>query len=162
MKTQRLAKAVGVITIALFLQACASRDATLRNDEHGNMVANTTMPGAEGFEDFTGSGQLRMLKVTASAYNSLPGQTDSRPNEAAWGDILEPGMKAIAVSNDLLAMGLSHNTRVKIKGLPGTYRVLDKMHRRWNRKIDIYMGVDRRKAIQWGRRPVEISWYDGD
>ncbi|MEJ2309672.1 MAG: 3D domain-containing protein [Gammaproteobacteria bacterium] len=110
----------------------------------------------------TGTGQLRTLRVTASAYNSLPGQTDSRPDEAAWGDTLKPGMKAIAVSNDLLAMGMTRNTRVKIKGLPGTYRVLDRMHSRWNRKIDIYMGVDRNEAIQWGRRKVEISWYDGN
>lgn len=162
MKTQRLVKAVGVITIALFLQACGSSDALVRNDELNSKEMNAREE-VEGFDAaFIGNGQLHTLKVTASAYNSLPGQTDSRPNEAAWGDILEPGMKAIAVSNDLLAMGLTRNSRVKIKGLPGTYRVLDKMHRRWNRKIDIYMGVDRRKAIQWGRRPVEISWYDGE
>ena len=102
----------------------------------------------------------RTLQVTASAYNSLPGQTDSTPNIAAWGDRLEPGMKAIAVSRDLLTMGLKHNTEVTIKGLPGKYRVLDKMNKRWKNKIDIYMGNDRRKALKWGRRPVEISWVE--
>ena len=102
----------------------------------------------------------RTLQVTASAYNSLPGQTDSTPNIAAWGDRLKPGMKAIAVSRDLLAMGLKHNTEVTIKGLPGKYRVLDKMNKRWEKKIDIYMGNDRSKAMRWGRRPVEISWVE--
>jgi hypothetical protein len=42
------------------------------------------------------------LRVTATAYNSLPGQTDNTPDLAAWGDRLRPGMKAIAVSRDLL------------------------------------------------------------
>ena len=50
------------------------------------------------------------LKVTASAYNSMLGQTDSTPNIAAWGDTLKPGMKSIAVSRDLIKRGLTHKT----------------------------------------------------
>lgn len=102
----------------------------------------------------------RTLTVTASAYNSLPGQTSGNPSIAAWGDRLKPGMKAIAVSSDLLHMGLDHRTEVKIDGLPGTYVVLDKMHHRWRNKIDIYMGVNRHKALNWGKRKVQITWYD--
>lgn len=99
------------------------------------------------------------LRVRASAYNSLRGQTDKTPSLAAWGDRLRPGMKAIAVSRDLLRKyGLKHNTRVKIKGLPGTYRVLDKMNKRFRKKIDIYMGNNRRKALRWGHRHVTIMW----
>lgn len=99
------------------------------------------------------------LKVTATAYNSLVGQTDSTPNIAAWGDKLEPGMKAIAVSKDLMnAHGLSRGSKVRIKGLDGEYVVLDKMHPRWRNKIDIYMGVDRSKAKRWGKREVMIHW----
>jgi len=99
------------------------------------------------------------LKVHASAYNSLRGQTDRTPNLAAWGDRLKPGMKVIAVSRDLLTKyGLKHNTVVKIKGLSGTYRVQDKMNKRFRKKIDIYMGRDRRKALRWGRRNVTIMW----
>ena len=71
------------------------------------------------------------LRVTASAYNSLPAQTDDNPSLAAWGDRLEPGVRAIAVSRDLIPMGLRHGTRVRIDGLPGEYRVLDKMGKRW-------------------------------
>lgn len=102
--------------------------------------------------------ETRTLKVRASAYNSVPEQTEGDPALAAWGDRLEPGMKVIAVSRDLLEMGLDYNTPVRIQGLPGTYRVLDKMHPRWKRKIDIYMGEDVRAAREWGVRQVTISW----
>lgn len=102
--------------------------------------------------------ELRSLEVQASAYNSVPAQTEGDPSVAAWGDTLQPGMKAIAVSRDLLDEGLEYNMRVQIKGLPGTYRVLDKMHARWERKIDIYMGEDVQSALDWGVREVEIRW----
>ena len=99
------------------------------------------------------------LRVTATAYNSLPGQTDNNPDLAAWGDRLRPGMKAIAVSRDLLyKYGLKRKARVRISGLDGEFLVLDKMHRRWEKKIDIYMGMDHRKARRFGRKKVTIKW----
>jgi 3D (Asp-Asp-Asp) domain-containing protein len=100
----------------------------------------------------------RTLEVTATAYNSLPGQTDGDPTITAWGDRLEPGMKVIAVSRDLIARGLGHGTEVRIDGLPGRYVVRDKMAKRWKKKIDIYMGNDVAAALEWGRRAVTIRW----
>ena len=101
----------------------------------------------------------KKLRVTATAYTSHPNQTDSTPNIAAWGDRLYPGMKSIAVSRDLLKVyGLKHGQKVRIKGLEGEYAVLDKMNKRWTKKIDIYMGMDKRKAFKWGRRKVDILW----
>ncbi len=101
----------------------------------------------------------KSLRVTATAYTSHVGQTDSTPNIAAWGDRLRPGMKSIAVSRDLLKKyGLKHRQKVRIKGLDGEYVVLDKMNKRWRKKIDIYMGMNKRKAFRWGRRKVEILW----
>jgi 3D (Asp-Asp-Asp) domain-containing protein len=103
--------------------------------------------------------RLNKLKVTATAYTSHAAQTDSTPNIAAWGDKLRPGMKAIAVSRDLLKVyGLKHGTKVRIKGLSGEYLVLDKMNKRWRKRIDIYMGKNRHKAFQWGSRNVELHW----
>ncbi len=100
-----------------------------------------------------------ILNVTATAYNSVSAQTDSTPDVAAWGDRLTPSTKAIAVSRDLLNQyGLSYGDRVKIKGMQGEFKVLDKMHPRWRKKIDIYMGDDRRAAKRWGRRQVTIHW----
>lgn len=104
------------------------------------------------------SGGEQSLKVTASAYTSSVGETDSTPNLAAWGDTLKPGMKSIAVSRDLLELGLTHNQEVRIEGFDGTYRVLDKMNKRWEKKIDIYMGNDVKKARKWGKQEVVIYW----
>lgn len=100
----------------------------------------------------------QVLKVTATAYNSLPGQTQNDPSLMAWGDRLVPGMKVIAVSRDLIAKGLTHGVKVKIDGMSGTYTVMDKLHKRWKLRIDIYMGKDVQAAKQWGKRKVTIRW----
>lgn len=101
-------------------------------------------------------------KVTATAYTSSPGETDDTPDLAAWGDTLEPGMKAIAVSRDLIGLGLIHKQEVRISGFEGTYVVLDKMNKRWENKIDIYMGNDQEKAEEWGKQQVTIFWSTDD
>jgi len=100
----------------------------------------------------------RSLVVTATAYNSVPEQTNDAPHLAAWGDRITPGMKVIAVSHDLIPEGLDRRTPVRIEGFPGVYLVLDKMHERWKKRIDIYMGHDLEAARAWGKRRVEISW----
>jgi 3D (Asp-Asp-Asp) domain-containing protein len=100
----------------------------------------------------------RSLEVDATAYNSVRSQTNDQPSITAWGDKLKPGMKAIAVSRDLLGLGLTHGVVVTIEGLPGRYRVLDKMAKRWSKKIDIYMGEDIQAAREWGIRKVTIHW----
>ncbi len=102
--------------------------------------------------------EIITLDVLATAYNSVPEQTDDTPFEAAWGDILKPEVKSIAVSRDLLEMGLTKNSKVEIEGLPGEYVVLDKMNSRWQKKIDIYMGTDIEEALEWGVKKVTISW----
>ncbi|MBB1273621.1 3D domain-containing protein [Psychromonas sp. SR45-3] len=102
------------------------------------------------------------LTVTASAYTSSVGETDSTPNLAAWGDTLKPGMKSIAVSRDLIKLGLTHQQEVRIEGFDGKYTVLDKMNKRWTNKIDIYMGENVEKANQWGKQEVVIYWIDQD
>lgn len=98
------------------------------------------------------------LTVTASAYNSTVGQTNENPNITAFGDSLKPGMKAIAVSRDLLRKGLRHNTPVLIDGLEGVYLVKDKMHHKWRNHIDIYMGEDINAARAWGRKKVCVDF----
>jgi 3D (Asp-Asp-Asp) domain-containing protein len=96
--------------------------------------------------------------VTATAYNSIASQTNAQPSITAFGDTLSPGLKYIAVSRDLLALGLKHNALVTIKGLDGVYLVKDKMHSRWKNKIDIYMGTDVKAAREWGRKKVTIKY----
>ena len=98
------------------------------------------------------------LTVKVTAYNSLAYQTSSHPEVAAWGDSLKPGMKYIAVSRDLLKLGLVRNTPIKIEGLEGIYLVKDKMNRRWRNRIDLYMGIDVRKAKKWGIKRLKIQY----
>jgi 3D (Asp-Asp-Asp) domain-containing protein len=102
----------------------------------------------------------RSLQVTASAYNSTVAQTDARPFHAAWGDSLAPGMRAIAVSRDLIPMGLGQGVAVRIEGIPGEYTVRDKMDARWRKRIDIWFGKDVEAARAWGERKVVIRWQD--
>lgn len=90
--------------------------------------------------------------VTATAYNSLAYQTNSNPSITAFGDSLVPGLRYIAVSRDLLDSGLVHNTKVKIEGFDSLFIVKDKMNRRWQNRIDIYMGNDVGKAKIWGKK----------
>jgi len=101
----------------------------------------------------------RKLRVQATAYTSHRGQTDKTPFLAAWNNRLRPGMKVIAVSRDLIRKyGLGNGKKVRIQGLPGYYTVRDKMNKRYTKRIDIYMGTNRRKALRWGRKRVVIYW----
>ncbi|WP_394971993.1 3D domain-containing protein [uncultured Croceitalea sp.] len=98
------------------------------------------------------------LEVTVSAYNSVVWQTQGNPNIAAWGDTLKPGMKVVAVSRDLLALGITHNSMITIDSMKDTFLVKDKMNRRWRKRIDIYMGKDVKKARKWGRQKLFICY----
>ena len=101
----------------------------------------------------------RKLRVTATAYSSHRGQTDKTPFLAAWNNRIRPGMKIIAVSRDMLTRyGLRNGSKVRIGGLSGYYTVRDKMNKRFRKRIDIYMGRNRRRALRWGRRSVMLYW----
>ncbi len=101
----------------------------------------------------------KSMKVQVTAYNALPSQTTAiDPEVAAWGDTLKTGMKAIAVSRDLIPLGLRRGTSVRIEGLEGEYLVLDKMNRRYSRRIDLFMDKDVKAARNWGRQGRCIYW----
>ncbi|MDD7885711.1 3D domain-containing protein [Flavivirga sp. 57AJ16] len=102
--------------------------------------------------------EWQTINVTATAYNSLAYQTNSNPSITAFGDSLKSGMRCVAVSRDLLKMGLTHNTPITIEGFDSIYLVKDKMHTRWKKRIDIYMGTDVKAARNWGRKKVTISY----
>ena len=107
----------------------------------------------------TGKKLKRKLRVQATAYTSHRGQTDRTPFLAAWNNRLRPGMKIIAVSRDLIySYGITNGSKVRISGLRGVYTVRDKMNKKWRKKIDIYMGTDRRRALRWGRRRVVLYY----
>jgi 3D (Asp-Asp-Asp) domain-containing protein len=101
---------------------------------------------------------VRELEVTATAYNSHPSQTEGDSNQTASGELLRPGLRALAVSDDLFQSGLGFGSRVEIEGLPGEWIVMDRMHSRWRRKIDVYMGNDVEAATLFGEKRVHIRW----
>lgn len=100
----------------------------------------------------------KTLDVKASAYNSVVDQTDDEPFIGAWGDSLSSRQKSIAISRDLIPLGIKHNTKVMIEGLPGIYLVKDKMAARWKKRIDIYMGDKVEKAKKWGVKELSIVY----
>ena len=104
------------------------------------------------------SAKERELEVTATAYNSVASQTDGQPSITAYGIKLRPGMRIVAVSRDLEKLGLHKGARLRIAGLDGEWTVGDRMHARWTRRIDVYMGLDVKAARAWGKRRVKISW----
>jgi 3D (Asp-Asp-Asp) domain-containing protein len=97
------------------------------------------------------------MQVEATAFNSLVGQTDAQPHLTASGELLRPGLRALAVSADLEEAGLSFGTPVEIDGY-GEWVVLDRMAPRWRRTIDLYLGDDEAAAKEFGRRNVTIRW----
>ncbi|WP_296384912.1 hypothetical protein [Winogradskyella sp.] len=101
---------------------------------------------------------VKAFQVTATAYNSLAYQTSSNPHITAFGDSLKPGLRYIAVSRDLLDSGLVHNTKVKLEGFDSLFTVKDKMNKRWRKRIDIYMGIDVKKAKIWGKKKMNIEY----
>ncbi|EGB15812.1 hypothetical protein DND132_2609 [Pseudodesulfovibrio mercurii] len=98
------------------------------------------------------------LEVTVTAYNSTRAQTDGDPHRAAWNNRLKPGMKAVAVSRDLIPLGLDNQAEIWIEGFEGPYLVMDKMNRRYRRRIDVYFGKRVKAAREFGRRKVRIYW----
>ena len=97
-------------------------------------------------------------EVTATAYHTAGVLGRQGVGQGAWGDTLREGVKAIAVSRDLIPLGLDSGTPVMIEGLEDTFVVMDKMGRRWKDRIDIYMGIDRKRARNWGRKELTIAW----
>ena len=66
------------------------------------------------------SGIEKSMEVTATAYTLREAETKKgHKGLTAWGDQLKPGMKSIAVSRDLIKLGLRHETKVRIDGLEG-------------------------------------------
>ena len=98
------------------------------------------------------------MEVMGTAYNALPGQTQGDPEIGAWGDKLDVNIPSIAVSRDLINLGLVHNAKVRIEGFSGYYLVLDKLNKRFTQQIDIFMGSDRDAAIVFGKKTVRIYW----
>ena len=124
-----------------------------------------TGPATRTIETHPEHGARHTMWVTATAYCSRPQETDGDPFIAAWNERLDPKVKSIAVSRDLLEEGLHHRSSVwiEIDGKEtGPYLVLDKMNKRWKHRIDVYYGTDLKGALKFGKKRVRISWKTAD
>ncbi|MFB9994143.1 hypothetical protein ACFFLM_19480 [Deinococcus oregonensis] len=104
----------------------------------------------------------RTAVVRATAYNSLPGQTDSSPFITATGTRVRPGV--VALSRDLLR-SFPYGSKIMLEDLSGNYNNLlkgrifiveDTMAARKTNSLDIWMGT-RSEAIRFGARTLRIT-----
>ncbi|MFC4427512.1 hypothetical protein [Deinococcus navajonensis] len=102
----------------------------------------------------------RSAVVRATAYNSLPGQTDGSPFITATGTRVRPGV--VALSRDLLRL-FPYGSKIMIEDLSGRYNfkgrvfvVEDTMAARKTNSLDIWMGT-RTEAINFGARQLRIT-----
>lgn len=101
-------------------------------------------------------GQTASADVGAFAVElRRPGE---EPPRGSWGDELVPGTKALAVSPDLVARGLSRGVRVRIEGLPASYRVRHRLGDAAHERVEIFMGTDAEAARRWRERRARIWW----
>jgi len=112
------------------------------------------------------------LTLRATAYNSLPSQTDGDPHITATGATTRFGI--IAASRDLLAGGVPYGSLVRIRDLGGfgngrgagafqevldgmdLFVVEDTMHIRKEQQVDVWF-PELSTALSWGVRQVELE-----
>lgn len=94
--------------------------------------------------------------LIATAYNSLPNQTDNSPCITASGFDLCENDKENIIATNFLPIG----TIVKIPDLFGDriFRVEDRMHSKYYKQIDIWFR-DYDDAVKFGAKWVEIEVY---
>lgn len=94
----------------------------------------------------------RRMKISVTAYNSLPEQTDSTPFNTADGTFVRDGI----VAANFLPLG----TRVKFPDLYGDkeFVVKDRMNARYWHRADIWM-AEKPDAITFGHRYTTIEIY---
>lgn len=91
--------------------------------------------------------------VTVTAYSSTPDQTDSTPFNTATGERVYWGGVA--------ANSLAINSRIRFVGFHygKSFRVNDRMHRRFSDRIDIWFPT-RKEALAWGKRRVQVEIWN--
>jgi len=109
----------------------------------------TVVRGSEAAPETVKTAQNKDV-AEVSAYTSEAIQTDSSPYITADGTNLKNEYKCIIASNDY-----DFGTRIDIETL-GVCEVHDRMNSRYTgqNKIDVYMGNDKTRAIEFGRKEL--------
>jgi len=94
---------------------------------------------------------------TVTFYTPCEAETDDTPYITASGTRVKPGI--CAVSRDLERYGFTFGKTIYVEGL-GSFEVQDRMHRRWQRRIDILV-MYKRDARRLGKmRNVPVVLLD--
>jgi hypothetical protein len=104
------------------------------------------------------SGRGEVASVVVGAFAVELRRPEAGPWRGSWGDELRPGMKAVAVSPDLVQRGLERGTRVRIEGMPSAYRVRHQLSAATHERVEIFMGTDAAAAQRWHERRARIWW----
>ena len=89
------------------------------------------------------------ILVSVTAYTPVWNQCDSTPFITASNRRVREGI--VALSRDLeKKFNLKWGDKVRLRGL-GVFEFQDRMHRRWKRKVDIFMW-NKKKALEFGRK----------
>ncbi|MFH1145841.1 MAG: hypothetical protein V1707_02665 [bacterium] len=137
--------------IAVLGSFIASQASTIGYDVSGiiDQVEIATLAGKETM-DIKPS---RVTKVLTTAYSSTPDQTDATPFITAKGTEVRDGVIA--------ANWLPFGSKVRFPDISPDkiYIVEDRMHPRFDNRIDIWMS-SREQAIKWGAKYLTVEiWY---
>ena len=94
--------------------------------------------------------------ITTRRFEELPGAPGPMP-AALTADWLRQAFPLVRRVD--IEVGVSERVW-DLSGMQGAgeWVLLDRMHSRWRRKIDVYMGVDEARALEFGERKVRIRW----
>ncbi|MBI2485347.1 3D domain-containing protein [Candidatus Uhrbacteria bacterium] len=108
--------------------------------------------GPVGLPDASDRTPRKMMEITATAYNSLPEQTDDTPFITASGTRVRHGV--------LATNALPFGTRVRMPELYGeqVFVVEDRMNSRYHKRMDIWM-EDVEAARAFGIQRVKVEIY---
>ncbi len=100
--------------------------------------------------------KIKTMNIHVTAYSSTPEQTDDTPCIAASGYNLCKHNKENVVACNFLPFG----TKIKFPELDPdkTYTVVDRMHERFNSRMDIWM-KNKNKAKQFGVKYLKVKIY---
>lgn len=105
-------------------------------------------------EDFDPK-KLRSTTVEVSSYNPLSGQTDDTPFEAAFGNMVKPGIIAVPQAYRI-KMGWEPFQVIMIEEI-GPMIVADHMNGRYGANVDIICFIPKWSEM-WGRKKLKVWW----
>lgn len=115
-----------------------------------NRVNDRIVEGSNDGLDDSNESIEDLMVAEVSAYTSSEEETDSTPYITADGTDLREVYECVVASNDH-----EFGTKLAIENL-GICTVHDRMNSRYTNAIDVYMGNDKQRALEFGRK--ELSY----